>query len=939
MLDRRVGFFPSLRIGASLLATESRKRITDLAATIALMLVTVAVPSIHASDDPPGTPKAQPAIGTVGQLKRVDTKDSGSLPFHTLTVGPLVFRESDSQQWQAAEFKDAVAHFPAAKSNYAVANFSGSPKENSDLAALIKRLNVEVVHRMPNGLIVNTDRPGAIRIAEMRDAGDKVVDFVAPITPDDKLSDPLKKRLAALDAKSAPTVPRVPAPPAGAAEQDRIRKMLRRQTHEVAGFRPSSKADLPAVPRPPANPEQANVAFYLFPESSNAPTIQKIKEVGGTVVSQGKSATTSVVRAQLPLVRVRDVAGVPAVRHVIVDAPHVLRNDVAIKIMTSEVSPLSSNPYTLPLQGDGQVVGHADEGLDVGRNDATLHEAFRGRLMMSFALGRTGEWSDLGGHGTHTAGSILGGARFAGLASKATLIHQSVGDASGNLTGLPSPLDNLFEQAYNQGARIHSDSWGVQILAHPDLAGEYRDGYDVDSWCWNNGVGLRDMLIVIAAGNDGTLTPAPIGVGTIGAPATAKDCLAVGASDTVRPSEGALSIDMKQLAPFSSYGPAKHGRLRPDVVAPGTWIVSPKTRGERITWSDDVEATSGWQADRPYSLTQHDAIAGVSSWRLQRAAGEVFQDFLISPPIACPSGPPLTIEVWLRGTIAPAKSFLIAVQPGAEDPEPLEGDTLLGARTFNRWTVVSGRIPKKLLGRTDVRLLFVAMQDTPSAGPIDLFIDRVRVTTFESWGALSADAGLACPLDNTDRAYTFMGGTSMATPLVAGAATLVREFLIKKGTARPSAALVKGVLINTATPHSGPRPNFRAGWGLINVRRALQSTYLFDDASSLRNGRTATYTFKVTRPAELRTTLLWTDPPEERLVNNLDLTLIAPSGREIPAEDPFGNRPDTVNNVENIDVGKPELGEWTVRVKASTIKLPANDGTQPFVVIVSGPIQ
>ena len=89
----------------------------------------------------------------------------------------------------------------------------------------------------------------------------------------------------------------------------------------------------------------------------------------------------------------------------------------------------------------------------------------------------------------------------------------------------------------------------------------------------------------------------------------------------------------------------------------------------------------------------------------------------------------------------------------------------------------------------------------------------------------------------------------------------------------------------------------------------------------------------------MRATLVWTDPPLERLVNNLDLILVSPKGKEITAEDPYGAAPDNVNNVECIDVGNPQLGVWTLKVKATNIKTPAKDGTQPFAIVVSGAIE
>ncbi|MGF2076166.1 S8 family serine peptidase, partial [Enterococcus casseliflavus] len=54
------------------------------------------------------------------------------------------------------------------------------------------------------------------------------------------------------------------------------------------------------------------------------------------------------------------------------------------------------------------------------------------------------------------------------------------------------------------------------------------------------------------------------------------------------------------------------------------------------------------------------------------------------------------------------------------------------------------------------------------------------------WGEFDANAN-----------YAFQGGTSMATPLAAGAAAVVREWLTRiKGVANPSAALMKSVMIN-----------------------------------------------------------------------------------------------------------------------------------------------
>lgn len=64
------------------------------------------------------------------------------------------------------------------------------------------------------------------------------------------------------------------------------------------------------------------------------------------------------------------------------------------------------------------------------------------------------------------------------------------------------------------GARIHSNSWGGSSDAYTSNSAE------IDSFVFNH----PDCLVLFAAGNDGP------DEGTIGAPATCKNCLAVGAS-------------------------------------------------------------------------------------------------------------------------------------------------------------------------------------------------------------------------------------------------------------------------------------------------------------------------------------------------------------------------------------------------------------------------
>lgn len=213
------------------------------------------------------------------------------------------------------------------------------------------------------------------------------------------------------------------------------------------------------------------------------------------------------------------------------------------------------------LSGAGQIVAVADTGLDKGKNDATMHESFLGKINAIYSWGRTGDASDPHGHGTHVAGSVLGNASFKGMAPSANLVFQSIMDSSGGLGGLPTDLKTLFAQAWNAGARIHTNSWGAPV------GGAYTtDSQAVDQYVYQN-----DMTILFAAGNEGPYAR------TISSPGSAKNAITVGASENNRPTFGSYADNINQIAQFSSRGPTKDGRVKPDIVAPGTYILSSRS--------------------------------------------------------------------------------------------------------------------------------------------------------------------------------------------------------------------------------------------------------------------------------------------------------------------------------------------------------------------------
>jgi subtilisin family serine protease len=242
------------------------------------------------------------------------------------------------------------------------------------------------------------------------------------------------------------------------------------------------------------------------------------------------------------------------------------------------------------------VVDVTDSGIDRGSLDpAVIHKAFLsvgGLTRIAYAnyesaAGNDGPLNDIIGHGTLNA-SIAGGydngtafpdidpegyrlalgvAPFAQLGIT-KIFDPSAQNAEGADGYLNPNLPSILDAMYSGGARISNNSWG-------------EDGaYTTMSQIYDQAVrdaqpevaGNQELTAVFAVGNEGP-------GGHIQAPSNAKNVIAVGASQ----SEDPFGTDGCQIGPsgaddptsiigFSSGGPTADGRIKPDIVAPGTHI-------------------------------------------------------------------------------------------------------------------------------------------------------------------------------------------------------------------------------------------------------------------------------------------------------------------------------------------------------------------------------
>ncbi len=244
----------------------------------------------------------------------------------------------------------------------------------------------------------------------------------------------------------------------------------------------------------------------------------------------------------------------------------------------------------LGVSGEGVVIAVADTGLGNSTVGNAGHEDFTGRVIGGFGFGDDPDyWGDGHGHGTHCTGSAAGDTyrgteenmTFApyykgqGLAYASELYAVKIfSDAAQWIAG--NDYYEIVEiSKQDADAYVHTNSWGSSIGGtYPRSSAEFDMAVrDAD----RNTTGNQPMVITTSAGNDG---PGDI---TIGAPATAKNVITVGASHNYNPDSGVTNPDM--IVGFSSRGWTVDNRVKPDIVAPGHGITSTMPDGGYATMS------------------------------------------------------------------------------------------------------------------------------------------------------------------------------------------------------------------------------------------------------------------------------------------------------------------------------------------------------------------
>lgn len=267
---------------------------------------------------------------------------------------------------------------------------------------------------------------------------------------------------------------------------------------------------------------------------------RKLKGIGGAVLSTEKRQARTFWTSVAPQGSSTLGAGVAK-----------LWLDGRVKPSLKESVPLIGAPeaWAAGYTGKGVKVAVLDTGIDVN------HPDFAGLIdgTASFVPGEA--VTDVNGHGTHVAGTIVGsgaasGGDNKGVAPDADLfVGKVLGGAEGS--GLDSWVMAGMQWAAETGADVVNMSFGD---SYP------TDGSDPMSQTVDALSEQYGTLFVIAAGNSGPES--------ISAPGAAASALTVAATDK-----------QDRLASFSSTGPlAYSGSMKPDIAAPGVDITAARSQ-------------------------------------------------------------------------------------------------------------------------------------------------------------------------------------------------------------------------------------------------------------------------------------------------------------------------------------------------------------------------
>jgi serine protease AprX len=316
-----------------------------------------------------------------------------------------------------------------------------------------------------------------------------------------------------------------------------------------------------------ATQPDATVSVIVQKLATDASVESLVARLGGIVTQE--IGMINALAVQLPARAIPDLASSTNVRWVSLDAS-VIKTGCDECISTKKLANTyiktigadllwNSAPF---LQGQGVTVAVVDSGIADGADfqDANGMTRVVGAAKINAT---TDSLQDHYGHGTHVAG-IIGGdgddsrGTYIGVAPKVKFVNVKVGDDQGQTT-ISDVLAGL------QWVYAFKDTYNIRVV-NLSLGSSVAESYHTSPLSaaveilWFNSV-----VVVVSAGNNGNGAHSEIYP-----PANDPFVITVGAADD----NGTVSTRDDALASYSPYGRTVDGYNKPDLLAPGSNIVS-----------------------------------------------------------------------------------------------------------------------------------------------------------------------------------------------------------------------------------------------------------------------------------------------------------------------------------------------------------------------------
>jgi len=535
-------------------------------------------------------------------------------------------------------------------------------------------------------------------------------------------------------------------------------------------------------------------------------------------------------------------------------------------------------------------------------------------------------------------------------------------------------------------ALISNNSWTYGNDGDYDLASAIYDQATRDAEPFVPG--SQPVLFVFPAGNTGYGNDNGSGgdPDSIESPGTAKNVITVGAlqqdrnitnlvyddNNNTNPIWQAGTESSSLVAWYSSRGnvgigvEGSFGRFKPDVMAPGTFVVSTKS--------------SQWNQVAYYNPTNY----STTIYQYQTVNTNTLGYYYVAPP---PNTVGININVQPVAPLSPTPFPNMPIYLELDNPPDPVGNpgnidiTTLAGNAVYIPPDTGGNITG-LQSVLDNGGVWVAVGDGTTNNNIYYNLVVTLITT-------NLDGDYFEVLSNMNVAlgpyYRYETGTSMSAAAVSGMLALMQDFFTNTLHETPSPALLKAMLINGAQSVAGNQftitnsPNFQ-GWGLASLPYAIPPgltnlaanptnvpMYFLDQspANALATGDSQTFNLTVSpsaQPYPLRVTLVWTDPPGDpaaaiKLVNNLDVIVtnldatntyygnnfstVGTPSYSLASNSNYPPNIDVVNNVRNILLQPPLSTNYTVtvlgrEVNVNAVTLESNNVVQDFALVLAG---